>query len=395
MPAVLVLDANQRSALAVTRSLGARGVHIHTADSVESSLAGASRYSAGYLRHEDLGELPLEDTVSRFIEPLTEYCAQHGIDLLFPMTEQTIAILLQHREHLTGIGLPFAGSDTIDRLADKCRLTELATSLSVPCPESVHVDPDAGAADLHSLDYPVVIKPGKSWLATASGWLHSTVSHAADADAAGDIIASSPELALHPYMIQQHVPGHGSGVFAIYDHGKPLAFFAHRRIHEKPPRGGISVICESVAVDDRLLEHSRRLLDAVQWHGVAMVEFRVDGDQAWLMEVNTRFWGSLQLSIDAGVDFPWMLYQLSRGQPPEAVEGYREGVRLRWLFGDLDWLYLVIKDSEFGLMKKLGAVLNFLFIAPFTSRHEINRLSDMAPFRLELRQYLAHVFRRH
>ena len=50
----------------------------------------------------------------------------------------------------------------------------------------------------------------------------------------------------------------------------------------------------------------QELLDELNWHGVAMVEFKVTEDGTpYLMEINTRFWGSLQLAIDAGVDFPY------------------------------------------------------------------------------------------
>ena len=40
-----------------------------------------------------------------------------------------------------------------------------------------------------------------------------------------------------------------------------------------------------------------------------MVEFKLDARDgvAKLMEINGRFWGSLQLAVDAGVDFPAIL----------------------------------------------------------------------------------------
>jgi len=69
------------------------------------------------------------------------------------------------------------------------------------------------------------------------------------------------------------------------------------------------------------------------WHGVAMVEFKVSADGTpYLMEVNARFWGSLQLAIDAGVDFPWLLYQLATGRDVESDDDYVTGVKSRWLW---------------------------------------------------------------
>jgi predicted ATP-grasp superfamily ATP-dependent carboligase len=71
-----------------------------------------------------------------------------------------------------------------------------------------------------------------------------------------------------------------------------------------------------------------------------MVEFRIDARDGIpkLMEINPRFWGSLQLSILAGVDFPCLLYRMMiRGDVKPALH-YEEGVRCRWLLpGDILW----------------------------------------------------------
>ena len=82
------------------------------------------------------------------------------------------------------------------------------------------------------------------------------------------------------------------------------AVFAHRRLREKPPSGGVSVYRESVAPDPSLVARAAALLAGLGWRGVAMVEMKTDARTGtpYLMEVNGRFWGSLQLAVDAGVD---------------------------------------------------------------------------------------------
>ena len=61
--------------------------------------------------------------------------------------------------------------------------------------------------------------------------------------------------------------------------------------------GGASSYRESVALDARLLEDSVRLLQALRWTGLAMVEFKVGADGYHLMEINGRVWGSLPLAV--------------------------------------------------------------------------------------------------
>jgi hypothetical protein len=109
------------------------------------------------------------------------------------------------------------------------------------------------------------------------------------------------------------------------------------------------------------------------------------------MEINPRFWGSLQLAIDSGVDFPYWLYQITTGKELKNLP-LQKHRRVRWLLGDLDRLYLVLKApfGRYSLWRKIGAVLNFL--RPNTkTRHEVNRLDDYRPFVHELKQYLKSV----
>jgi len=127
-------------------------------------------------------------------------------------------------------------------------------------------------------------------------------------------------------LVQEYLPGHGEAVFLLADAGRTLASFAHRRLREKPPSGGVSVLREAIAPDPKLLAAAERLLAELAFTGVAMVEFRRTPDgRAALMEVNPRLWGSLQLAVDAGVDFASLLVALHRGARPEAPPTPRLG----------------------------------------------------------------------
>jgi predicted ATP-grasp superfamily ATP-dependent carboligase len=152
------------------------------------------------------------------------------------------------------------------------------------------------------------------------------------------------------------------------------------------------VLSESVKLDPRLKQYAERLLEAVNWHGAAMVEFRINPEgKAYLMEVNTRFWGSLQLAIDSGVDFPLLLAQVELGQATPMVTEYRIGQRLRWFLGDLDGLYLYLR-SRYSLRQKCWRVMQFCTPRLLRCRHETNRWNDFAPARHEFRLYLKHFF---
>ncbi len=390
MKSVLVLDANQRSALSATRSLGKRGIPVITAEETPRALASCSRFAEGHIEYPSPRLHP-----ERFIDSLSRQVKENRIDILFPMTELTTGLLLENQAAFPDSTIPFPEKSTVDALSNKCSLMRMAESLQVPVPHSLYINnPTEPAEKLDELPYPLVLKPANSWLSLDGEWKRAAVRIANDPAEAKYLIQSDPALRSHPFMIQEHIKGHGQGIFALYDNGRPIAFFAHRRLREKPPSGGVSVLSESIELDAQLLSHARSLLDSVCWHGIAMVEFRIAPDGTpFLMEINTRFWGSLQLAVDAGLDFPYLLYQLACGVHLDPVEEYKIGTRLRWLLGDLDSLYLTLRDPRFTAATKLGTMRRFLTPSPFRTRHEVNRYTDLRPFWYELEQYLVAIFR--
>lgn len=81
------------------------------------------------------------------------------------------------------------------------------------------------------------------------------------------------------------------------------------------------------------MQQSIALLQALEWEGIAMVEYRHDpatGESA-LMEVNGRFWGSLPLAYHAGAEFSFLCYQLIGNNEAVANTTYRSGIRCRYM----------------------------------------------------------------
>jgi predicted ATP-grasp superfamily ATP-dependent carboligase len=384
-PRILVLDGNQRASLAAVRSLGSKHLWVAVGEASEASMAGSSRFCSHQVRYSDpfLAPRAFFDDVSRTVEAL-------GITFLLPITEATTFALLRYRKELPDtLVLPFASSESVEQLANKNELFHLSESLNIPIPGTLYChDRQQGLEALNQIDqFPVVLKPFKSRILGDYAITPTRVIIARTDEEARTALENEPFFDF-PFTVQNFIEGHGQGVFALFDKGEPVCFFAHRRLREKPPGGGVSVLCESASVDPQLRDYSEKLLRHAHWHGVAMVEFRVSADnRAYLMEVNTRFWGSLQLAIDSGIDFPWWLYQINTGQT--VAVSNQKFRRVRWLLGDLDRLYLILKAplDVYPISQKLKEI--FYFLKPNAkTRHEVNRIRDLRPFLYELRAYL-------
>jgi protein-tyrosine-phosphatase len=146
----------------------------------------------------------------------------------------------------------------------------------------------------------------------------------------------------------------------------------------------------SVPVNPLLRDYTSRLLAALGWTGVAMVEFKVNRatGEAVLLEINGRFWGSLPLSSRAGMCFATDLYEmLALGKTPGA-RSYVSGVRCRKLGDDLDWFKESFRlDPEdrhvkAGIVQKRSVMVLLADLARIFSpaeRYDLQVLNDPVP----------------
>jgi len=398
---ILVTDAEQRSCLAIVRSLARAGHDVHVCSRLAKPLSGASRFCRGSHRVPD----PRED-LDAFSAALLDVVARERVDLVVPVTDLSAHAVPAIRQADVGAQVVFAPYDAYSDISDKDLLLSVARELGIPVPTGVRVDrapagvPSLGVAD-GTIRFPAVVKPTRSVVPVGRGLASFGVRMVASEDELSTALAAYPTEA-YPLLVQERVVGPGLGAFVLADRGRVVATFGHRRLRAKPPTGGVSVYRESVVLREDVRLHAERLVERFGWTGVAMVEFKEDAASGtpYLMEVNGRFWGSLQLAIDAGVDFPRLLLESVLGPAPAPVESYRLGVRSRWLMGDLDHLIWLLRTpgrarrEHPDLPGRLRGLGRFLIPWRPGDRFEVLRITDPMPFARELASWLRGAARR-
>jgi len=392
MTSVLVTDGDERAALAVVRSLGCAGYVVHVCGVRRRTLAALSRQAVGSFATPDPLRAPTD-----FVGAVAAYAAAHRIDIVLPIAEPALLAILEARAQFGGAMIPFPTIETFRAASDKRALSTVAEAVGIAVPPQWEI-PTAGALaslDLDALCYPVVLKPTRSVGEHAGVRSKHAVRHARDAMELRTHVADLPPAAF-PLLVQQRVVGPGVGVFLLRWNGATVASFAHRRIREKPPAGGVSVYAEAVAADQALVAQSERLLAALDWQGVAMVEYKIDAASgvAYLMEVNGRFWGSLQLAIDAGVDFPLLLVRCAEGAAASTPPSYRTGTRGRWWWGEVDHVLARLRRSDTELALPPGSPTRAAMLRDFLARWRrderdaVFRFADPMPFLYESVRWL-------
>ena len=344
---ILVSDAARGCAVAIIRSLGLQGWHVVAGDSSRPSPGMNSKYAAERFWYPNPAERPQE-----FVEALLAYVKEHQIDLVIPVTDATILPLAAARERFephTKLAIP--GSEALAAVTDKQRTIELAERLGVPVPRTVLVHTAAEAeAAAAEFAWPVVLKPQASRSYQTGRAVESyEVTYADNAESLIKQVAAYEGRSA--VLLQEYCAGRGMGVELLLDRGRPLAAFQHERLREIPLTGGASAFRRSVPLDDILYDYSTRLLAALEWTGLAMVEFKVSpSGEVRLMEINGRVWGSLPLAVHSGVDFPARLVELWLGDQPagdaQPRADYQVGVRSRNLELELVWIAKVLFGSR-------------------------------------------------
>ncbi len=380
MARILVTDGEQRATLAVVRSLGRAGHTVFAAGEGKGFLSARSRHVSGILNPASALVAP-----QQFAEGIAGFMRQEAIEVLIPVAEGTLLALADHGEVLPRAAMPLPEVSTLHRILRKDVASTVAESIGLPVPEQA-VIPSLSSPLPSGLQFPVVIKPSRSVVGTAGARSKVGVQYADDQDGLLRRLGDLPGEA-YPILLQRRIVGPGIGLFFLIWEGRLLARFAHRRIREKPPSGGVSVLREAASVPERWFELGELLLRRLAWSGVAMVEVKEETatGQPYLMEINPRFWGSLQLAIDAGVDFPALLVSALLGTPQDPVLTYRTGLRTRWLLGDMDHLLLRLTRSSEALdlpadaPGRIQCVRDFVRDFRPSVRSEVFRFDDPRP----------------
>jgi predicted ATP-grasp superfamily ATP-dependent carboligase len=385
LPAV-VLGIETPIGLTIIRDLGERGVKVVGIARDADALGMSSRYL-----HQGLLRAETEDGLIRQLVDLFPGPAQA---CLFAISEGDIAFLNRHRELLGGYKLMFADELRMSRVLNKDQTYLAAAKVGIRVPRTeLPKSMEEVLALGQSLRFPVVLKwanPNDVMQTLGLAGLALDKTHYCySAAELTSYLRPYEQVGVYP-LIQEYCAGYGLGQFILMHGGQAHYGFQHRRVHEWPPEGGFSSLCESIWLNQHqdLMAQSVALLRELEWEGIAMVEYRHDpatGASA-LMEINGRFWGSLPLARHAGAAFPWLVYRLLGEGQPVSQQSYRDGIRCRFMIPETKRLVRIvfrpsaIADTTLSFRRARESVEYLLeFIRPRTT-YFVFEWKDPAPF---------------
>jgi D-aspartate ligase len=349
----LVIGGNLNG-LSIARSLGRRGVPVWVTTPPNIKLASCSRYT---LRTLPWPEEEGEAQVAYLLELAERYHLDQWV--LFPTSDESAALLSKFHAEISRRFRVSAPNWNVLRWAYDKRLTyRLAAEERVDypttiCPRSEADLEDAGAA------FPAILKP-----ATHASINRFTAEKAWPVANREELLARYREArGLIPpdlILVQERIPGGGESQFsyaALCCDGQPIASLTARRTRQYPIDFGYSSSFVETLDIPEIVAPSQRLLAAIRYTGLVEVEYKLDARDGRykLLDINPRLWTWSPLGGRAGIDFPYLLWQMMVGRPvPERTA--RTGVR--WIRMSTD-LPAAIHEMLRGRIS-LGAYLRSL-----------------------------------
>lgn len=343
-PNVAVVPAiSVPSSVACLRSLGRIGVSTIAISELKRPPAFRSKYCDATVSVPS----PHDDLLG-YRDALLSLVARDDVGTIIPLREEDVYVLAKYRSAFgRHVGTPWPSIETLSQVQDRIRLFQIARDAGVPIPETRLLDEDAewdrkwivkSRYALIADEYVEGCSPGNCVAPPSTSYLPP-----------GRIpdVESQVEAMGHTPLLQEYIPTNEEyAFFAMYNDGEEVASFQHRQRRGYSYTGGASAFRESIEDPDLELA-GRTLLDALEWHGPAMVEFLRDErtGQYRLMEVNPRFWSSLPFSVRAGADFPAYYWWVATGNAHRIENEYDAGMAGHLIRGELLYLRSVLRDD--------------------------------------------------
>lgn len=350
---VLIPVSPSASSIACIRSLGRRGIHTVCASEDESRPALSSRYCGEVIAVPS----PHDDLIA-YKDSLLRIASRPDVRTIISNREEDSYVLSKYkREFGEQVAALWPSFDQLRTVHDRLRLAEATEEAGVPTPGTWSFD------EVDDWDRELIVKPRYSILTSeyvdslspreCEGKMDPVyISPGTEPDLEeiqATMHSSDRRIPDHVPIVQEIVRGTGAeyGFRGLYDGGKRVTTCQKRQLRGKSYAGGASVFRETM-YDPRIDELGQRILEYLDWHGLASVQFLRDADSGEFKftEINPRMWASLQMDVIAGADFPHHHWLLANGEDARIEDGYEIGAGNHLLAGELQYLLSVLRDDN-------------------------------------------------
>jgi predicted ATP-grasp superfamily ATP-dependent carboligase len=308
---ILITDSRYKHSLAAVRALGKEGLRIATC-SEGFSPTKFSRFSKKSFTYNR----------NNFLEKILYFIENNEVKLVLPIGYWTNLTCSKNNEKIMKYSnLVLDNYEKVSNVSNKRDIIPILKKSGVIIPKTFVVN--------ELSDVEKVIFSNKMIIKSVIEETGKKVDYANSKESLRELLKLRLEYG--PQIVQDYITGEGRGFFAFCKNGKILQSFQHKRIRQYPESGGVSSCAESI-YDQRLGKIGEIFIRKLKWTGPVMLEFiyNLDSKEYLFLEMNPKFWGSLDLSIFCGLNFPKIPFDLINNNKIIRID-YPVGKRFQWV----------------------------------------------------------------
>jgi predicted ATP-grasp superfamily ATP-dependent carboligase len=297
---ILIPDGESPFALHVLACFApTKNVEVHILSKKNDAV---SKYSRG------ISSFHLLKDGQSLLDGVADCCSQIHVDLCMPVDMDGIYYFAEHCEQTTQLTrlMLMESSDNLRTVWDKGLLADYLQANQLSHPESITSRAQFDKS-IAGLPFPVLIKPRLA--GNGDGIVKYT-----DRKKLMEYVDSRANF-FKEFIIQEFIDGEDIDCSVYCKDGRILAYTIQKAIYLNSdlfqPAEGVEFVHHAGVI--KLVEE---LVSALKWSGVAHIDMRIcDSDgSVKVIEINPRFWGSIEGSLHVGVNFPYLACLASLGE---------------------------------------------------------------------------------
>jgi predicted ATP-grasp superfamily ATP-dependent carboligase len=332
---ILITDASYKHTLGIVRSFGRLGFTVDLLGE-NSSICAQSKYCNKII-------FPQKKLNENYLFDFLAILKQNSYDILIPVSASSVHFVSKFQEQIkefTKVLIP--SLDQVNLCLDKNETYKFFINKDIHQPLTWSFESLKDLENnIQDIVFPVIVKSKDEINKFPTHYLHNLQ----------DLLrlCATFESSFNSFpLIQEMIIGDGYGFFSLYVDGKCHQYFMHKRLREFPVNGGSSTCAISI-YDNDLLNEGIKILDHLNWNGVAMVEFKKcnKSNKFYLIEINPKYWGSLDLAFEAGINFPKYSYDILTEKSSlgsKFASNYKIGLKYHWPI-EGDFFHVLEKPS--------------------------------------------------
>lgn len=354
---VIVTHGRSVMALIAIHSLAKKGVEVIACDEIDLTLAKFSKYTKAHFIHAP------KDNLEQYLSDIEAAVKRYKPDddrpyVLMPIHRDSMIIAKYKDRFEPLIKVACPEFESVNMLHPKDHFYNFANQIGLRIPKSFQVSDINQIID--QLEFPVLVKP-------IDGTAGRGIVIVQTKENLQEAYNSVKEKSCCMPIVQEFISGEDYCFAGIYQQGELKAHMAYHNIYNFPRPAGAGIMRETVD-DSPFIDIASQLMKKLKWNGVAEIDFRWDGNpnnQAYAIEVNPRFWGGLFQSVESGIDFPWLLYELTVTgkiiEKQSAIIGTKTKIPLLWFISAVQDLFgkkeISENENKFDLLKILKELI--------------------------------------